>query len=494
MIHKVDIPHKPVLNEYDAYPDLKPMMEALLTEAERTRAALEGRTVWMVNSTETGGGVAEMLPKLTAVMRELGIRTQWVVAGSDDPRFFALTKRIHNLLHGEGDPHFTPEERALYRDVSRRQARALRPWIGSDDILVVHDPQPLAMGAMLKEELAIPALWRCHIGLDVQTPETEAAWVFLEPWALRYDRAVFTTADYAPAFLAGRTDVIHPAIDPLSPKNRDLTVHQVAGILHSAGLMDGEGKAPTVPFESLALRLQTNGSFAPALLPDDLHLMTRPIVTQVSRWDRLKGWAPLLKGFVLMKERADRFGATSEMHRNRLDLVRLVLAGPDPRSVHDDPEGKEVFDEICSLWLGLPPEYRKDVAVLLLPMASRTENALMVNALQRCSTVVAQNSLREGFGLTVTEALWKGCPVMGTHAAGIREQMIDGEHGRLVADPQNPEEIAATLDSMLASSGDLDRWRRNARKRAAEHFLLFAQVSRWLRTLKNTTGYFRQAA
>ena len=185
-----------------------------------------------------------------------------------------------------------------------------------------------------------------------------------------------------------------------------------------------------------------------------------------------------------MKESAflDR-NAVSERDRHRLSLSRLVLAGPDPDSVSDDPEGQEVFSEICSLWHDLPPEIQRDVAIITLPMTSRRVNSLMVNALQRCSTIVAQNSLQEGFGLTVTEAMWKRRPVLGTHAAGIREQVTDRVHGRLTPQAEDVEAIAHTIHEMLNAEEERRRWARNARRRVSERYLVFTQVRRWLEAL-----------
>jgi trehalose synthase len=170
----------------------------------------------------------------------------------------------------------------------------------------------------------------------------------------------------------------------------------------------------------------------------------------------------------------------------RLSLSRLVLAGPDPESVSDDPEGQEVFQEICSLWQELPTEIQRDVAVITLPMASRHINSLMVNALQRCSSIVAQNSVQEGFGLTVTEGMWKRAPILGTHAAGIQEQVNDGEHGRLLPKSDGPEAIAQTIHEMLAAEEERAKWARNARRRVSDRYLVFTQVRRWLEVLVQT--------
>ncbi|GIX50383.1 MAG: hypothetical protein KatS3mg132_577 [Limisphaera sp.] len=161
--------------------------------------------------------------------------------------------------------------------------------------------------------------------------------------------------------------------------------------------------------------------------------------------------------------------------------MRLVLAGPDPDSIQDDPEGVEVLQELCARYRELPPECQRDIVILSLPMDSRKLNALIVNALQRSSVVVVQNSLREGFGLTVTEAMWKGVPVLASSACGLRQQVRDGVDGRMVSEPTNPDEIAAVLDDMMQQPPALERWGRNAQLRVYNEFLVFAQLSRWLR-------------
>lgn len=484
MIRIVDIGEAPTLDEYSAHLHLAQTVTDLRSRGAADVDRLRGRKVWMLNSTEEGGGVAEMLPKVVSLLRGLGVDVEWVVVGPEDEAFFELTKRIHNLLHGTGDIRLRSEDRSLYAAISREAAEHLIQRVSPNDLVITHDPQPLGVGALLKERLGVQAIWRCHIGLDSVTPHTKAAWSFLEPWVLAYDRCVFSFPEYIPSFLADHADVISPAIDPLSDKNRQLSIRKVAGVLSNAQL-DGQMKPVlTPPFESPAMRLQSDGTFAPANEPDSIGLLHRPIVTQVSRWDRLKGWTYLLEGFERLKTR--RSGATdelSEQHHRRLDLVRLVLAGPDPESIQDDPEGLEVFESLCDRWLELPPQVQRDVALLVLPMGSRKLNALMVNALQRCSSIVVQNSIREGFGLTVTEAMWKASPILGTYAVGIRHQVRDGVDGRLINNPENPDEIASVLNEMLASPGLRNEWAQNGQRRVAERFLIFEQVLRWLNVM-----------
>jgi trehalose synthase len=205
-------------------------------------------------------------------------------------------------------------------------------------------------------------------------------------------------------------------------------------------------------------------------------------VTQVSRWDRLKGYLPLLHAFVALK-RADT-AAGHPLHRRHLELVRLVLAGPDPVAIQDDPEALEVLDELRAAYRSLPPAIQEEIAILLLPMRSLEENALMVNALQRASTIVAQNSLREGFGLTIAEAMWKRVPILSnTRACGPRQQVRDGLDGRMVADPEDHGELERALRDMLADPVRLERWGHSAQRRVHDHFLVFDQLRAWGRLL-----------
>ncbi len=449
---------------------------------------LKGRRVWMVNSTAQGGGVAEMMPRLVGILKDLGVRAEWLVMGSDDPAFFALTKRLHNMIHDAGRPGFSAEERETYAAASRKAAAALAGHVGPEDILVVHDPQPMGAGAEVKRRTGVRAVWRCHIGLDRRTPVTDAAWGFLREQARVYDHAVFSAAEYIPPDLVGRASVIHPAIDPLSHKNRDLSAHKLVGVLCNAGLMQHHHPVLTPDWEHQVLRLHPDGRFRPVGERDGVGLMFRPTVTQVSRWDELKGWMPLLEGFLRLKRSRRRKKGVSQRHRDRIKVARLVLAGPDPAAIQDDPEGQAVLKSLCDVYCRLTPADQESVALLSLPMVSRKQNHLMVNAIQRCSTVVVQNSLQEGFGLTATEAMWKRVPVLGTSACGLRLQIRDGIDGRLTGNPQDPREIAAALDDMLSHPVQRELFGRNAQRRVYDRFLVFTQVQSWLRLLAEVAG------
>jgi trehalose synthase len=482
MIDTVEIAEPVGLDDYAEVVHLAEAVRSLREEAAGLTSTLQGHKVWMVNSTERGGGVAEMLPKLVSILRELGLDIDWLVMGTEETAFFDLTKRLHNLIHGAGDPGLTDEDQKLYAAVSSENASELKQRLGKNDILVIHDPQPLGMGALLKREIDMPFLFRCHIGLDQDRPETRAAWDFLRPYAEDCDHAIFSAPQYIPPFLAGKSGLISPAIDPLGYKNRELSPHKLAGILKSSGLACS--RHPVVPnrFSEQAMRLLPNGKFAAMNEETDIGIPFRPIVMQVSRWDRLKGYEPLLDGFVHMK-RSIGHRDVSDRHRRRLANVRLVLAGPDPAAVADDPEAQEVLADLIGTYCDLAPWLQEEIAIVSLPMGSRENNALMVNALQRCSSVVVQNSIQEGFGLTVTEAMWKQRGVLGSHACGIRQQIRDGMDGQLISDSGDPREIAERLDSMLDDLDGRTKLGQCAQRRVHDEFLVFTQARRWLETL-----------
>ena len=483
-LRSVAIDRATTLDDYAALAHLATAAGELRLESQSLVTRLAGRTVWMVSSTSRGGGVAEMLPPTIGLLRDLGVRAEWLVIGADEPAFFELTKRIHNLIHGTGDPLLTEADRALYERVNRANAAALRPRLRPGDVLVVHDPQPLPMLPLLEDAPPLITVWRCHIGLDVENAATRAAWGFLAPYLGRYDSAVFSAPQYIPAPLAGRATVIYPGIDPLASKNRDLALREAIEVLCRGGVIPCPGPTVGAPYAALARRADARG-WSPAAARD-IGLLTRPIVTQVSRWDRLKGFLPLLEAFALLKrELAERPPTGPATERRRLELARLVLAGPDPRAIQDDPEALEVLEELHTTYAALPAAIREDIALLLLPMDSVEENALLVNAIQRASTIVVQNSLREGFGLTIAEAMWKRIPVLSNaRACGPRQQVRDRMDGRLIANPEDRRELSAALREMLVDPALLDRWGHTAQRRVYDNFLVLGQLRGWGRLLQ----------
>ena len=477
MIQQIDIQSHLSLADYAAFASLAPQVQALQTEAQLLAPRLRGRTVWMLSSTARGGGVAEMMPRVVALLRDVGVRVEWLIVRPRDDRFFAFTKRLHNLVHGHGTRGVSDDERRLYESMSHEMAATVRDRISPTDLLVVHDPQPLGVGALLAHTLGARLVWRCHIGTDAHNAATNAAWAFLHPYAAACDHVIFSAAEYIRDFLAGRSSIMHPTIDPLSHKNRELAPTKLVGILCNSAISTAPQPLLTSDFADPAMRLRPDGTFARANEPDDIGMPYRPIVAQVSRWDHLKGFEPLLHAFVRLKQLPP---ARDRRRQRRRELVRLVLAGPAPGSVADDPEAAGTIAHLAAQYARLRPSLQAEIALLALPMSSVKQNALMVNCLQRCSTIVVQNSLAEGFGLSATEAMWKGVPVLASSACGLRQQVRDRLDGRLVTDATDSEELAHVLDEMLADGKQRQAWGRTAQKRVYDEFLVFRQIRDWL--------------
>jgi trehalose synthase len=267
-----------------------------------------------------------------------------------------------------------------------------------------------------------------------------------------------------------------------------MSAHKLVGILCNSALTPERHPVLTPPFEHGVKRLHPDGTFGKPNGEDEIGLLYRPVICQISRWDRLKGFAPLLDGFVTLKSYLNNGKQLSKRHRRRIEMLRLVLAGPDPKSVADDPEATEVLDDLIARYSRLDASLQRDIALLVLPMESRKENALMVNALQRCSSVVVQNSIQEGFGLTATEAMWKGVPVVGSRAHGLRQQIRSGIDGTLIQDPTDPTEIAERLSDILMTKTKRNRMAQSAQQRVRHDFLIFTQLGQWLRALNHAVS------
>lgn len=437
-----------------------------LTDA--TREQLLGRTVWNVNSTETGGGVAEMLRGLIATAMGLGIDTRWLVIDGDQ-EFFNITKRIHNCVHGspgDGGPLADAEHRHYESVVGANRAR-LQQLVRAGDIVILHDPQTAGMVEMAKETSA-QVVWRCHIGRDGASDTTELAWAFLSPYVAEADALVFSRTEYIPPSLtAHRTAVIPPGIDPFAVKNLHLDHQTVVSILAAAGLLaapTGTGPATfsrsdgtTGSVTHQAMILREGGPLDPAT----------PLVVQVSRWDHLKDMYGVMTAFA---ERVTTNPAAGEAH--------LALVGPDVEGVSDDPEGLAVFQECVSGWRHLPVEQRRRISLVTLPMDDVDENAAIVNAVQQHASIVTQKSLMEGFGLTVSEAMWKARPVVAGAVGGILDQITDGRNGILVQ-PEDLEGFGAALTRLLTDAAESRRLGKAARERVLRHYLANRQLTQW---------------
>ena len=443
--------------------------------AALARDALAGNSVLNVNSTGAGGGVAEMLQTLLSYARGAGLDARWLVIGGD-PEFFAITKRLHNGLYGSagdgGDLGAT--ERRHYERVLRDNADELLALIRPGDVAVVHDPQPAALLAVAKSAGA-RVVWRSHVGLDRPNEWSDRAWEFLRPYLVDAQAIVVSRAAFAPPWAdPEQVHVIRPSLDPFSAKNEPISLRNARLTLSYVGLLDGAMESPAVPFTRrdgspgrINRRVDVVQTGPPA--PVDA-----PFVVQISRWDRLKDMAGVMRGFA--------------QHVDQSLGAHLLLCGPAVSGVADDPEAAQVLDECTALWRQLPHAARSRVHLCCIPMADPDENAAIVNAIQRHATVVVQKSLAEGFGLTVAEAMWKRRPVVASAVGGIVDQIEDHTHGLLVDDPTDLQEFGAAVESLLREPAEAERLAENAHRRVLDEFLgdrhleqygtLFAQLAR----------------
>ncbi len=389
-VRDINVGHK-FLADYQSI-----IFKDLMTEIRELAAPLQGRRVLHVNATSFGGGVAEILYTLLPLMNDVGLQAEWQVLTADN-EFFNVTKSFHNGLQG-APVELTGKVRSTYEDVNRRNAAQLS---GHYDFVVIHDPQPCAMRAWTATdgEAATRWIWRCHI--DTSTPD-RALYDYLLPFIRRYDRAIYTMADYAPDGLGIPLEVVPPAIDPLAPKNM-------------------------------------------TLVPDDAHYIVRqfgidvdrPLLLQVSRFDPWKDPLGVVDAYRLVKARWPE--------------VQLALIGS---MASDDPEGWEYLEKLHRYVGGDP-----DVYVL-----SNLDNigSVEVNAFQSHAAVVLQKSTREGFGLTVSEGLWKARPVVAGNVGGIPLQIEDGVTGFLV------DSSAACAERCLEIL-DRPEWARSMARKGKEH-------------------------
>lgn len=458
-VTEVDLHTLPIERYADVAADS--VVERIKTVAAQLVEKIDGRVVWHVNSTAAGGGVAEMLPALLGYCRSLQLNTRWLVI-SGDPDFFRITKRLHHALHGE-DGDGTPlddKAREIYEATMQANGPEILALMRPGDIAILHDPQTIGLAPMLKER-GVKVIWRCHIGRSVPTEVSRIAWRFLEPYLDCAVQYVFSRAEYVPDRLDhGKSKILPPSIDAFTPKNQSMEEAAVLTILVHMGILFGP--MPSIPnFEFL----RSDGSrgrvdrYADIIRCGPASGNTAPLVTQVSRWDPLKDQIGVMRGFSRWLERGKENGA------------ELILAGPSVSGVADDPESADTFREVFLAWCNLPHEERSRVHLVMLPMVDVEENAAMVNALQRHSTVLVQKSLQEGFGLTVTEAMWKARPVIATRVGGIQDQIADGENGLLLEDPADPEAFAAALDQVFEDRTFARRLGEAAQETVRERYL-----------------------
>lgn len=440
--------------------------------AAATRSLLRGRAVWNVSSTASGGGVAEMLQVLVGYTLDAGVDIGWLIV-TGDPEFFAVTKRIHNRIHGvpgDSGPLGAAEARK-YEEVLGANEAGLLERVHRGDVVLLHDPQTAGLARPLAEAGATVA-WRCHIGHEASNAFTEEAWWFLRPYIDACDAFVFSLREYVPEWIADdKVWVIPPSIDPFSPKNQDMSREEVVHVLAQIGILAADGSGPD---DRLFVRRDgTSGHVErrASILASEASPLDRddPLVLQVSRWDRLKDMLGVMEGFVS--------GVIG-----RVD-ARLALVGPSAAEVSDDPEGAQVIAECVAAWETLPIEARSRVTLVTLPMLDIDENAAMVNALQRHASVVVQKSLAEGFGLTVAEAMWKAKPVVASAVGGIVEQIEPGT-GILLEDPTDLATFGREVAWLLEHPEEASTLGRRARRHVLDGYVGDLHLMRYAHLLQ----------
>jgi len=397
------------MNQLEAYVPI--VGSSTIDELSLLAERLRGVSIQNINSTAVGGGVAEILTRMIPLLKQLGVDARWDVIKGDE-KFFEVTKKMHNALHGV-EATITDAEYEVFNEVTRSNAAEMQ----FGDIVFVHDPQPIGL-IEYRTDLSSRWIWRCHI--DFSRPDP-AVWRFLERFLHSYDSAVFS----APAFarqLPIPQVLIAPSIDPLSDKNRDL---------------------PDDVVDEVFERFRIDRS--------------RPIVTQISRFDYLKDPIGVIKAYRLAKKRVD---------------IQLVLAGG---GATDDPEGPVLMRQVQE-----EADKDPDVFVLFLPPASDLE----INALQRGSTVILQKSLREGFGLTVAEALWKGKPTIAGAVGGIPLQITHKYSGILTT---SIEGTAHWIKQLIQEPRYAEGLGRNGREHIKHNFLITRHLKDYLLTFLSLT-------
>ncbi len=370
----------------------------IIEELQLLASKIQGKVVQNINSTAVGGGVAELLSRIVPLLKELGVNTHWdIIRGGEN--FFNVTKKIHNALHGKPE-EITPQMYEIFMETSQQNIEELKIY---GDIMVIHDPQPIAL---IKKKLSMPGskwIWRCHI--DISTP-IDHVWSFLTPFIHQYDSAIFSSPGFSQP-LPIRQFLIPPSIDPLSDKNKELPQEAIDAVLEKYHITKD-----------------------------------KPIITQISRFDYLKDPVGVIEAYRLVKRRID---------------CQLIIAGG---TATDDPESNKVFAETKEK-AGNDP----DIHILPIPSGSDLE----INALQRASDVIVQKSLREGFGLTVTEALWKAKPVVASSTGGIPLQIKHKYSGLLC---HSIFGAAFSLKQLLSNPEYAKRLGENGREHVRQNFLL----------------------
>jgi len=394
--------------------------EEMYDEINKLSSELEGLKVTMVNATPKGGGVAEILKSLIPLMQSVGLEAEWHVVPPRE-EFFKLTKSMHNSLQGE-EFSLAFEERKLYQHHMEETADLMQDM--ESDVWVMHDPQPVGVIQYLSDKECYPMIARIHI--DTTNPGRES-WNFIEGFLMQYDKIIFHCKDFIhDGIFEDKIEIMPPAIDPFTDKNKELDEEETNAILEGFGINTD-----------------------------------KPLVSQISRFDPWK----------------DPVGVVEAYHQAKKEIPDLQLAYLGLFLASDDPEAQEVYEKTKA-------KVRKEDDIHLFTDPSRLGSLSVgkfVNAFQSGSDVVMQKSVREGFGLTVTEAMWKGASVIGGNVGGIKLQIEDGENGYLVS---SPEEAAQKTVKLIKNQELREKLGRKAKESVKEKFLIPRLLRDYLRLFK----------
>jgi trehalose synthase len=374
---------------------------------------LKDKKIVHINSTKIGGGVAELLTNIIPLKHELGLDATWeIVVGQSD--FYKCTKMFHNMIQGMKNQIIPDTLLKIYEQTNEENAQRLFNVLNEADFVFIHDPQPAALIKFFPNRKG-KWVWRCHI--DISRPNRQV-WKFLKQFVIQYDASIFSLVDFARS-LPHPQYIIAPSINPLSDKNKELSKEEIEKVYSEFNL-------------------------DPA----------RPILLQVSRFDRFKDPIGVISAYKLVKK--------------SIPSIQLVLAGG---SADDDPEGSIVLEETLTA-----ANSDNDIHVLSLP----SDANVTINALQRVADIVIQKSTKEGFGLTVTESLWKSKPVIGGNTGGIKLQVIDNYNGFLV---NTPEGTALRIKQLLSDQDLFKRLKRKGKEFVKDNFLITRHVREYLTLL-----------
>jgi len=380
---------------------------------------LYGKHILNINSTYQGGGVAEILNNLIPLMNDIGIDAGWRTLHGY-PDFFGITKKFHNALQGE-EIHFTERKKRVYSQANGDFSAYTHI---DHDCVIIHDPQPLPLIKFYKKRQ--PWIWRCHV--DLSKPN-DKVWEFLSSFILRYDMVILSNKSYIKKDLPVEQRIVYPAIDPLSSKNMEIPEKDISKYLRK-------------------FRVTTD----------------KPIIAQISRFDKWKDPEGVIKVFNLVKEKVD---------------CRLVLCG---NIATDDPEGLKMYERVERQAKRLID--KGDIILITDPAAS---NFIFINILQRMSSVMIQKSIKEGFCLAVTEALWKETPVVASNVGGIPLQVKDGENGFLL-DPHDTQGFADRIIEILKNPTLAHEMGKKGKEIVRKNFLITRLLSDYLDLLIDTIG------